>query len=39
MKTFLKILAAALSLVCAGLFIKLAAEVSGACSHNYIEVQ
>ncbi len=38
MKTALKFLTALAALACAGLLIKLAAEVMGVCRHNYIEV-
>ena len=38
MKIFFKILVATVSLVGAAVLLKIAAEVMGTCSHNYIEV-
>ena len=38
MKTVFKVMAAAVALVGAAVLLKIAAEVLGACSHNYIDV-
>ena len=38
MKTVLKILAAAVAFIGSAILLKIAAEVLGTCSHNYIDV-